>query len=114
MSFFKALCLAIFASIFLTYVLGISLLEWLNINIYMGDSLIEPLKAISISALVMVIITLVTIAIVISVFGGVIFITLLILGSIAMALIGVFWPILLTAGAIWLLAKDKQPTLNNA
>ncbi len=114
MSFFKALCLAIFASIFLTYVLGISLLEWLNINIYMGDSLIEPLKAISISALVMVIITLVTIAIVISVFGGVIFITLLILGSIAMALIGVFWPILLAAGAIWLLAKDKQPTLNNA
>lgn len=109
MSFFKALCLAIFASIFLTYVLGISLLEWLNINIYMGDSLIEPLKAISISALVMVIITLVTVAIVISVFGGVIFITLLILGSIAMALIGVFGQYYWQLGQFGYLQKTSSP-----
>ncbi len=113
MSFFKALLLAIIATLFLTYTLGTSLFEFLDIQIYMGEGLVEPLKAISITALVILIITLATVAIVLSVFGGIVFILLLIIGSIAMALIGVFWPILLAAGAIWLLARDKQPDLHH-
>ena len=66
MSFFKSLFLAIFATMFLTYVLGASLIELLDVDIYIGEQLIEPLKAISISALVVVLLVLVALAIAIS------------------------------------------------
>jgi len=108
MSFFKSLLLAIIATIFLTYVMGSSLIEMLDIDVYMGEELIEPLKAISISAIVIVLLVLAALAIVLSVFGTVIFIGLLIFGGIALALIGVFWPVLLIAGLIWVLTKDKK------
>ena len=52
MPFLKSLTLAIIATVFLTYVLGTSLIELLDLDLYMGDKLIEPLKVISISALV--------------------------------------------------------------
>jgi hypothetical protein len=90
MSFFKSLCLAIFATLFLTYALGVSFMELLNVDIYMDAEVIEPLKAISFSALVVVLLVLVALA-------------------IAMLLLGVFWPIFLIAFVIWLLARDKRP-----
>ena len=108
MSFFKSLILAIFATLFLTYVLGSSFIEMLDIDVYMGDELIEPLKAISISAVVVVCLVLLALAIVLSVFGSLIFIAMLILGGFAMVMIGVFWPILLIAGIIWLITRDKK------
>ncbi|MCO4799002.1 MAG: hypothetical protein KC484_07290 [Colwelliaceae bacterium] len=108
MSFFKSLILAIFATLFLTYVLGSSLIELLDIDVYMGDQLIEPLKAISISAIVIVLLVLLALAIVLSVFGSLIFITMLIFGGFAMIMVGVFWPILLIAGVIWLITKDSK------
>ncbi len=108
MSFFKSLLLAIFATLFLTYVLGSSLIEMFDVNIYMGDNLVEPIKAISVSALITLLLALVAIAIVMSVFGGIIFIGLLVLGSFLMVAIGVFWPVLLIAVIIWLFARDKQ------
>jgi|TARA_R110000744_G_scaffold113222_3_gene212173 hypothetical protein len=109
MSFFKSLCLAIFATIFLTYVLGVSFIELLDVDIYMGEQVIEPLKAISVSALVVVLLVLVAFAIAMSVFGSIIFIAMLVLGGGAMLLVGVFWPVFLIAGVIWLLARDKRP-----
>ncbi len=113
MSFFKSLLLAILATIFLTYVLGAGFIEMLDLDIYMGDELIEPLQAISISALVMVILVLVALAIVLSVFGSLIFIGMLLLGGCALMMIGVFWPILLVALLIWLVARDKPRTRYN-
>ncbi|WP_206486471.1 hypothetical protein [Thalassotalea sp. G2M2-11] len=112
MSFFKSLLLAIVATLFLTYVLGISFIEMLDVDVYMGDKLIEPLKAISISAIVVVILVLVALAIVLSVFGSLIFIGMLILGGFAMVMIGVFWPILLIAGLIWLVTRNEKRQLN--
>jgi hypothetical protein len=108
MSFFKSLILAIFATLFLTYVLGTSFIEMLDIDVYMGNELIEPLKAISISAVVVVILVLLALAIVLSVFGSLIFIAMLILGGFAMLMIGVFWPIFLIAGIIWLITREKK------
>lgn len=108
MSFFKSLLLAIFATLFITYVLGSSFIEMLNIDVYMDDEIIEPLKAISISAVVVVLLVLLALAIVLSVFGSIIFIVMLILGAGAMVMIGVFWPILLIAGVIWLLTRSKN------
>ena len=108
MSFFKSLCLAIFATIFLTYVLGTSFIELLDVDVYVGEQLIEPLKAISISALVVVILVLVALAIAMSVFGSLIFVAMLVLGGGAMLLVGVFWPIFLVAGMIWLITRDKR------
>jgi len=108
MSFFKALFLAIFATLFLTYVLGSSFIELLDVDIYMGEQLIEPLQAISISAIVVVLLVLVALAIVMSVFGSLIFVAMLVLGGGAMLLVGVFWPILLVVGVIWLVTRDKR------
>jgi hypothetical protein len=50
---------------------------------------------------------LVALAIVFSVFGSVIFITLLVLGGIVMVMVGVFWPILLIAVLIWLVTRNN-------
>ena len=108
MTFLKSLMLAIFATLFLTYVLGISIIELLNIDIYLDDQLMEPLKAIGVSALVAVLLVLVALAIVLSVFGSVIFITLLVFGGIAMVMVGVFWPILLIAVVIWLVTSNNR------
>jgi len=108
MSFLKSLTLAIFATLFLTYVFGVSIMEMLDVDVYVGNELIEPLKAISISALVVVLLVVVALAIVLSVFGSIIFVTMLVLGTVAMVMIGVFWPILLIAGVIWLITRDKK------
>ncbi|WP_286234652.1 hypothetical protein [Thalassotalea sediminis] len=108
MSLFKSLILAIIATLVLTYMLGASVIELLDIDVYMGEELIEPLKAISISALVVVLLVIAGIAIVVSVFGTVIFITMLVFGAIAMALIGAFWPLLLVIGIIWLCSRNTQ------
>ncbi len=108
MSFFKSLMLAIFATLFLTYVLGISFIEMFNVDLYIGEELIEPLKAISVSALIMVLLVLVAFAIVMSVFGSLIFIAMMIFGALAMVMIGVFWPVIFIAFVIWLMVRDKK------
>ncbi len=108
MSFFKSLLLAIFATLFLTYVLGTGFLELFDINVYMDGELIEPLKAIGASAVATVILVLIALAIVLSVFGSLIFVGLLIAGSLAMVAVGVFWPVLLIAVVIWLVTRNKS------
>ena len=108
MSFIKSLFLAIVATLFLTYVLGISLIDMLNIDVYVDNELMEPIKAIGVSALVAVMLVLAALAIVLSVFGTVIFITLLVCGGIAMVMVGVFWPVFLIAAFIWLLTRDNS------
>ncbi len=113
MTFFKSLLLAIFATLFLTYVLGVSFLELLDVNVYMGEELIEPIKAISVSALVVVLLVVVALAIVLSVFGSLIFIAMIVMGSLAMVAVGVFWPVLLIAVVIWLITREKQQTQYN-
>ena len=72
MSFCKSLMLAMIATLFLTYVFGVSLIEMLDVDVYVGNELIEPLKAISVSALVVVLLVVVALAIVLSVFGSII------------------------------------------
>ncbi|KGJ96659.1 hypothetical protein [Colwellia psychrerythraea] len=109
MSFFKSLTLAILATIFLTYVFGVGMLELMNLHVMMDGEVIEPLKAIGVSALVVVLLVVMALAIVLSVFGSLIFIGLVLFGSIAMVTIGVFWPILLMAVVIWLFSRNKQP-----
>lgn len=108
MSFLKALCLAIIATIFLTYVLGVSFLELFDIDIYLDDKFIEPIQAIGISAIVMVILVLVALAIVLSVFGSFIFIAVLLVGGLAMLLIGTLWPLIVVAMVIWLVTQDRK------
>jgi len=100
--------LAIFATLFITYVLGISFIEIFNVDLYVGDELIEPLKAIGVSAFVMVILVIVALAIVLSVFGSLIFIFMMVFGAIAMVMIGVFWPVIFIAFIIWLMVRDKK------
>jgi hypothetical protein len=107
MSFFKSLMLALLATIFLTYVFGSSFLQLLDINITMNGELLEPVKAISVSALVVIVLVVVALGIILSVFGGFIFISAIILGTIAMVTIGIFWPVILAALAIWLVCRDK-------
>lgn len=107
MSFLKACFLAILATLFLTYVLGVTVTELLDINIYMGEQLLEPLKVVSVSALVAVLLVLAAIAIVVSVFGSIVFIAMLVGGALALFFVGMFWPILLVVGLIWLVVRDK-------
>ncbi len=108
MSFFKSLMLAIVATLFLTYVLGASVIDFFGVDVYMDDELIEPIKAISFSALAVVVLVVVALGIVLSVFGTMIFFVMMILGGVAMFAIGVFWPVLLMALVLWLLTREKS------
>ena len=63
MTFVKSLMLALFATLFLTYVLGVSVIEMLNVDVYVDNQLMAPLKAIGVSALVAVLLVLVALAI---------------------------------------------------
>ena len=108
MTFFKSLVLAIVATLFLTYVLGVGFLELFDINVYMDGEIIEPLKAIGVSAVATVILVLIALAIVLSVFGSLIFVGLLIVGSVVMVAVGIFWPLFLIAGVIWLVTRNKN------
>jgi len=108
MSFLKSLTLAILATLFLTYVFGVGMLELMDMHVMIDGEVMEPLKAIGVSALVVVLLVLIALAIVLSVFGSLIFIGLILFGSIAMVTIGVFWPILLMAVVIWLFSRNKQ------
>ncbi len=107
MSFFKSLMLALLATLFLTYVFGVSFLQLLDINITMNGEFLEPVKAIGLSALVVVVLVVIALGIVLSVFGGFIFIAAMVFGTLAMFAIGVFWPVLLVALVIWLVSRDK-------
>jgi hypothetical protein len=108
LSFFKSLILAILAAIFLTYVFGVGMLEVMNLNVMIDGEVIEPLKAIGVSALVVMLLVIIALAMVLSVFGSLLFISLILLGSIAMVAIGVFWPIVLIALVIWLFSRNKN------
>ena len=108
MSFFKSLMLAILASIFLTYAFGSSFLALFDVNVVVDGEFIEPIKALSVSALIVVILVVVALAIVLSVFGSLIFATMITLGCIMMVTIGVFWPRFLVALVIWLISRDKS------
>ncbi|KGJ88432.1 hypothetical protein [Thalassotalea sp. ND16A] len=107
MTFFKSLILAVFATIMLTYVFGVSIIEWFDISIYRDQHQVEPLKAISISALVMVVLVVAALAIVLSVFGTLIFACLLLCGGILLVGVGIFWPIFFIAMVIWLCTREK-------
>ncbi len=107
MSFFKSLTLAILATIFLTYVFGVGMLELMDMHVMIDGEVMEPLKAIGVSALVVVLLVVIALAIVLSVFGSLIFIGLVLFGSIAMVTVGVFWPILIVAAVIWLVSGKK-------
>ena len=110
MSFFKALLLAIVATVFITFVLGTGFLEMMDLQVYVNNDLIAPMQAIGVSAMVTVLLVLVALAIVLSVFGTMIFVGMLVIGGLAMAFIGVFWPILLIALIIWGVSRNKaQP-----
>lgn len=108
MSFFKSFLLAIIATLFLTYVFGVSMTQLFDIDLYVNNELVAPVTAISLSALAAVVLVVVALAIVLSVFGSLIFITLLILGGAAMVMVGVFWPVLLIAGVIWLISSPSR------
>ena len=107
MTFIKACILAIIATLFLTYVLGTTVTEMLNVQVTMDNHVIEPLKVISVSALVAVLLVVAAIAIVASVFGTIIFIFMLVAGAMFLLLLGVFWPIALCVFVIWLLVRSK-------
>jgi pilus assembly protein TadC len=108
MSFFKSLTLAILATVFLTYVFGVGMLELMNLDVVIDGETIEPLKAIGVSALIVVLLVVIALTIVLSVFGSLIFIGLVLFGSIAMVAVGVFWPIFLIAVIIWLFSRNKN------
>ncbi len=112
MSFFKSFLLAIVATLALTYIFGVSLMEWFDIRIYLDDEYVQPIKAISLSALVSVVFVIAAIAIVLSVFGGIIFAFMLAAGALMLVSVGVFWPVFLIAIIIWLCCRETDQQAN--
>ena len=116
MSFFKSLLLAIMATLLLTYFLGASFLEFfgmdaiaeVNIKDNIKGNIMEPIQAISVSALISVLLIIAGLAVVLSVFGSIFLVMVLIFGAVLMFMIGALWPILLVGFVIWLMVRDTS------
>jgi hypothetical protein len=112
MSFFKSLLLAIITTVLLTYFLGASFLEFFGIDgvtdANIKDGVLAPIQAISVSALISVLLIIAGLAVVLSVFGSIFLVMMLVFGVVVMAMIGAFWPILLVGFVIWLMVRDTS------
>lgn len=108
MSFFTSFLLAVLATVFLTFVFGTSMVEMMNLHVMIDGEALAPLTAIGFSALVVAIMVVIALTIALSMFGGLIFVALLVLGGIGMVFIGVFWPVLLMAVVIWLFSRNHN------
>ncbi|MDN3653774.1 hypothetical protein QWY77_13595 [Thalassotalea ponticola] len=108
MNFFKALALAIVATVVITWALGTSLIELFNISLYVDQQVVSSWAAVSVAALVAVVVALVTAAILVSVFSLVIFLLLALFVGLAVMGLGVFWPVLLLAFIVYLLSSNRS------
>jgi small-conductance mechanosensitive channel len=112
MAFLKSLIIAVFATIVLTYFFGVTLIEWFNIDLNLSGGFaqdsIEPLKKISVSAILAVVLLIVAVIIVFSVFGTIIVATFLSIGLILMLLLGAFWPIVFIGLIIWYAIRTQK------
>ncbi|WP_068544252.1 hypothetical protein [Thalassotalea crassostreae] len=113
MTFFKSLLLAIMATILMTYILGISVIDWFNIDIYIDQDKIEPIQAISMSALAAVVMVLVALAIILSIFGALIFTVMALVATFVVFGLSVFWPVLIVALLIYACTRDKPQSQYN-
>lgn len=113
MSFLKSLCLAVLATIFITYIGAAVVGHWFELSIHLDDKVLEPVTVFGVMALSGVVIALVVSMILVSVFGVMIFIALLVAGSIVLMLLGSMWPVILLALIIyWLIKPEKQRYVN--
>lgn len=122
MSFLKSLLLAIIAIFILSYVFGLfsfashsfdnNAAALTHMHVVFNGEVLEPIKALGLSAVFVVLLFMLALVAVFSVFGGLFFIALFILGCVVMFTLSTFWPILMIAFAIWgiskLVFKDKS------
>lgn len=108
MSFFKSFLIAVAATLFLTYAFGANMIEMMNLHVMLDGEALAPITAIGFSALIVAIMAVIALTIVLSMFGSLVFIALLIVGGIGMFFVGVFWPVLLMAIVIWLFSKNSH------
>lgn len=108
MAFFKALIIAILVTLFITYFLGTSILDFIEYGTLSHASWLESMKTINLSALATLsIIVLVSFAL-LTVFGTIILLVALCLGAIILFMLGAFWPLILIACVLYYLCRDKR------
>jgi uncharacterized membrane protein len=82
-------------------------MEMFNIDVYMDERVVEPFKAISFAAFVVIVAVIVAAVIVLSVFGTLLFLVLLVVGAVAVVTLGTLWPIFIVAVFIWMLSRNN-------
>ena len=107
MTFIKSLFLAIFATLILTYVFGVSLLGVFDMNFSINQHHVESIQAISLAALLVVSFIIVASVIALSVFGSIIFVGLLLFGTLLCLAVGIAWPVLFLGIVLWLCCRNK-------
>ena len=106
MTFVKSLMLAVIITLLLTYLLGASILNWLDIDIIMHNQVVESMQAISISVVITVILVVLLLALVFSIFGLMMFVAMLGAGAVFMLSLSFLWPVFLIMLVVWLVS-DK-------
>lgn len=108
MNFIKSIFLAIVITVCLTYIFDVNNLALTDAKFTMNGEALHPLMAFGAFSLFALFATCLAIAVLFSLFGGFLVISLFVIACITFLSIKVFWPIMLIALALWVFSRPKK------
>ncbi|MGJ8691601.1 MAG: hypothetical protein ACSHW0_03900 [Thalassotalea sp.] len=108
MSFIKSLFIAIVITLILTYAIGAGALDFVGVDFSWNDSTEVALENLNHSGLVTMVGIFGLVFVLLLSFGVMILVVGIILMVMLLALIGVFWPIILAVLVLYLLVKPEN------
>lgn len=108
MSIIKATLIAIIATLMLTYFFGASVTYWFTGSYEPYNNFVEHVSQVNKTALLSIIMVFIALFVALLLFGALLAVVLTIFVVIALAILGVFWPVLLVAVVIYLLCRKPK------
>ncbi len=105
----KNAALAIVIAVLLTYAFGNLFSDWWGIHLMMGDEMLTPFENFAAASAVGIVFVIIGIIVAFSLFGALALAAIAGIAALLVAGVAAFWPIILVALAVWLIARSKRP-----
>lgn len=105
----KNAALAIIIAVLLTYAFGNLFSDWWGIHLMMGDEMLTPFENFAAASAVGIVFVIIGIIVAFSLFGALALAAVAGIAALLVAGVAAFWPIILVAMAVWLIARSKRP-----
>ncbi len=105
----KNAALAVVIAVLLTYAFGNLFSNWWGIHLMMGDEMLTPFENFAAASAVGIVFVIIGIIVAFSLFGALALAAVAGIAALLVAGVAAFWPIILVAMAVWLIARSKRP-----